>query len=103
MLGISQWSFLARTRSSWEDVYQLFLHNYCVFNAIFLSKSQYTDSVINVTSVSGTTCTTQRYYKYYNVSRATAIHLSTYLRKKFRRKAVQVRANIWHLGIYLLK
>ncbi|KAG2156348.1 hypothetical protein DEU56DRAFT_231454 [Suillus clintonianus] len=94
-------------QASWENVYRTNVIG-CFFtttaflpllHASSLGKSQHTGSVINITSVSGITRTTQRHYKY-NVSKAAAIHLSTLLAQEFRRKAVQVRVNNIAPGIF---
>ncbi|KAG1783015.1 NAD(P)-binding protein [Suillus placidus] len=69
-------------QASWENVYRTNAIG-CFFTttaflpllkATSLSKSQHTGSVINITSASGITRTTQYRYKY-NVSKAAAIHL----------------------------
>ncbi|KAG1755405.1 hypothetical protein EDB19DRAFT_1955167 [Suillus lakei] len=72
-------------QASWENVYR--------------TNSQHTGSVINITSISGITRTTQYHYKY-NVSKAAAIHVSTLLAQEFRRKAVRVRVNNIAPGIF---
>jgi NAD(P)-dependent dehydrogenase (short-subunit alcohol dehydrogenase family) len=94
-------------QGSWENVYRANVIG-CFFtttaflpllHAASLTKSQHTGSVINITSMSGITRTTQHQYKY-NVSKAAAIHLSTLLAQEFRRMAVQVRVNNIAPGIF---
>ncbi|KAG1752507.1 uncharacterized protein EDB91DRAFT_1234529 [Suillus paluster] len=81
---------------SWENVYRTNVIGCFFMTTAFLpllhatshSNSQHTGSVINISSISGITRTTQHHYKY-NVSKAAVIH-STLLAQEFRRKAVQV-------------
>lgn len=56
------------------------------------TKTHHTGSIINITSMSGITRTSQHHVKY-NVSKSAAIHLSTLLAQEFRRNAVNIRVN----------
>ncbi|EGO02249.1 hypothetical protein SERLA73DRAFT_133164 [Serpula lacrymans var. lacrymans S7.3] len=93
--------------TSWENVYRTNVIGYYFLTAAFLpllnaatkSHSQHTGSVINISSISGITRTTQHHFKY-NVSKAATIHLNTLLAQEFRKKAVQVRVNSIAPGIF---
>ena len=94
-------------QASWENVYRTNVVGYFFVTTAFLPllhatssrPSQHTGSVINISSMSGITRTTQHHFKY-NVSKAATIHLSTLLAQEFRRKAVQVRVNNIAPGIF---
>ncbi|KIJ69913.1 hypothetical protein HYDPIDRAFT_77810 [Hydnomerulius pinastri MD-312] len=91
----------------WENVYKTNVTGYFFLSAAFLpllhaasrSDFQHTGSVINVSSMSGITRTTQHHVKY-NVSKSATIHLTTLLAQEFRRRAVQVRVNSIAPGIF---
>lgn len=55
-------------------------------------RPNHTGSVINTSSMSGITRTTQHHFMY-NVSKAADIHLTKLLAQELRRKAVRVRVN----------
>jgi NAD(P)-dependent dehydrogenase (short-subunit alcohol dehydrogenase family) len=94
-------------QASWENVYRTNVIGYFFVTTAFLpllhatssGRSQHTGSVINISSMSGITRTSQHHFKY-NVSKAATIHLSTLLAQEFRRKAVQVRVNNIAPGIF---
>ncbi|TFY83540.1 hypothetical protein EWM64_g489 [Hericium alpestre] len=59
----------------------------------------HTPGVINITSVSGMTRTTQNHINY-NVSKAAAIQLSTLLAQELRRRALRIRVNNVAPGLF---
>lgn len=59
----------------------------------------HTGSVINISSMSGITRTTQHHFKY-NVSKAATIQLNTLLAQELRRPGVKVRVNSIAPGIF---
>ncbi|KAI0638550.1 NAD-P-binding protein [Trametes polyzona] len=91
--------------SDWETVYRTNVIGYFFTTAAFiplLSAAQregHTASVINISSMSGITRTSQHHFKY-NVSKAATIHLSTLLAQELRRPGVKVRVNNIAPGIF---
>ncbi|KAI0758064.1 NAD(P)-binding protein [Fomes fomentarius] len=91
--------------SDWEDVYRTNVIGYFFTSAAFLpllsaaAREGHTGTVINVSSMSGITRTSQHHFKY-NVSKAAAIHLSQLLAQEFRRPGVKVRVNNIAPGIF---
>ncbi|KAH9939232.1 NAD-P-binding protein [Epithele typhae] len=89
----------------WEQVYRTNVIGYFFTAAAFLpllnaaARDGHTGAVINISSMSGITRTTQHHFKY-NVSKAAAIHLSTLLAQEFRRPGVRVRVNSIAPGIF---
>ncbi|KAI0775881.1 NAD(P)-binding protein [Trametes elegans] len=89
----------------WEAVYRTNVIGYFFTSAAFLpllsaaARGRHTAVVINTTSMSGITRTSQHHFKY-NVSKAAAIHLSTLLAQEFRRPGVKVRVNNIAPGIF---
>ncbi|KAI6130275.1 hypothetical protein EDD16DRAFT_1689653 [Pisolithus croceorrhizus] len=90
----------------WEDIYKTNVIGPFFVSAAFLpllhaasKKSHHTGSIINISSISGITHTTQHHVDY-NVSKAATIHLTTLLAQEFRRKAVRVRVNSIAPGIF---
>ncbi|OAX44071.1 NAD(P)-binding protein [Rhizopogon vinicolor AM-OR11-026] len=87
-------------QASWENVYRTNVIGYYFVTTAFLPlvyatssmRSQHTGSVINISSMSGITRTTQHHFKY-NVSKAATIHLSTLLAQEFRRKLTVILAS----------
>ena len=63
------------------------------------ARKGHTGSVINISSMSGITRTSQHHLKY-NVSKAATIHLSTLLAQELRRPGVKVRVNSIAPGIF---
>lgn len=55
--------------------------------------------IVNISSISGITRTTQHHASY-NVSKAATIHLNTLLAQEFSRKGVKVRVNRWVFTLY---
>lgn len=84
----------------WEDVYRTNVSGHFFTTAAFIPllaatpniHSGRTPAVINTTSMSGITRTSQHHFKY-NVAKAAAIHLTTLLSQELRRNAVNVRVN----------
>ncbi|KIM76359.1 hypothetical protein PILCRDRAFT_826347 [Piloderma croceum F 1598] len=97
----------AEDLSLWEDVYRTNVIGYFFMTAAFMpllsaaskTRKDFTSSVINITSMSGITRTSQHHFKY-NVSKAAAIHLNTLLAQELRRPGVQVRVNSIAPGIF---
>ncbi|KIK58335.1 hypothetical protein GYMLUDRAFT_1006896 [Collybiopsis luxurians FD-317 M1] len=93
--------------SNWEDVYRTNVIGHFFTTAAFipLLAATYnlhpgrTAAVINNSSISGITRTSQHHFKY-NVSKAASIHLTTLLAQELRRKAVNVRVNSVAPGIF---
>ncbi|KAI0682644.1 NAD(P)-binding protein [Earliella scabrosa] len=91
--------------ADWEDVYRTNVIGYFFTAAAFLpllsaaAREGHTGTVINVTSMSGITRTSQHHFKY-NVSKGAAIHLSQLLAQEFRRPGVKVRVNNIAPGIF---
>lgn len=110
--------------SDWEEVYRtnvigrvahhcfftlsltnVHISRYFFTSAAFLpllaaaAREGHTGTVINVSSMSGITRTSQHHFKY-NVSKAAAIHLSQLLAQEFRRPGVKVRVNNIAPGIF---
>ncbi|TFY62857.1 hypothetical protein EVG20_g6552 [Dentipellis fragilis] len=91
----------------WEDVYRTNVigHFFTTVACIPLLanakkwKPNHTASVINISSMSGITRTSQHHFKY-NVSKSASIHLSNLLAQELRRKAVLVRVNNIAPGIF---
>ncbi|KAI6034509.1 hypothetical protein BKA83DRAFT_89671 [Pisolithus microcarpus] len=90
----------------WEDIYKTNVIGPFFVSAAFLpllhaasKKSHHTGSIINISSISGITSSTQHHVNY-NVSKAATIHLTTLLAQEFRRKAVRVRVNGIAPGIF---
>ena len=63
------------------------------------AREGHTGTVINISSMSGITRTSQHHFKY-NVSKAATIHLSQLLAQEFRRPGVNVRVNNIAPGIF---
>jgi len=86
--------------AKWEDVYRTNVIGHFFITAAFIPllaatptiHSGRTAAVINTTSMSGITRTTQKHFKY-NVSKGAAIHLTSLLAQELRRNAVNVRVN----------
>ncbi|KAI0658528.1 NAD-P-binding protein [Cubamyces menziesii] len=91
--------------SEWETVYRTNVIGYFFTTAAFLpllsaaAREGHTGSVINISSMSGITRTSQHHFKY-NVSKAATIHLSTLLAQELRRPGVKVRVNNIAPGIF---
>ncbi|EIW61361.1 NAD-P-binding protein [Trametes versicolor FP-101664 SS1] len=91
--------------SDWETVYRTNVIGYFFTTAAFLpllsaaGREGHTGSVINISSMSGITRTTQHHFKY-NVSKAATIHLNTLLAQELRRPGVKVRVNSIAPGIF---
>ncbi|KAL7282667.1 hypothetical protein ACG7TL_004140 [Trametes sanguinea] len=93
--------------SDWETVYRtnVIRRVYFFTTAAFLpllsaaAREGHTGSVINVSSMSGITRTSQHHFKY-NVSKAATIHLNTLLAQELRRPGVKVRVNSIAPGIF---
>ncbi|EIM88297.1 NAD-P-binding protein [Stereum hirsutum FP-91666 SS1] len=89
----------------WEDVYRTNVigHFFTTVALIPLLSAAYkpghSAAVINITSMSGITRTSQHHFKY-NVSKGAAIHLSTLLAQELRRPGVNVRVNNIAPGIF---
>ncbi|TFK46914.1 NAD-P-binding protein [Heliocybe sulcata] len=94
-------------QQAWEDVYRTNVIGYFFTTVAFLpllsaaskARPNHTAAVINNTSMSGITRTTQHHYKY-NVSKGAAIHLNTLLAQELRRPGVKVRVNSVAPGIF---
>jgi len=92
---------------SWENVYRTNVIGYFFMTSAFMpllnaasqSKKDYTSSVINISSMSGITRTTQHHFKY-NVSKGAAIHLNTLLAQELRRPGIKIRVNSIAPGIF---
>ncbi|EJD04805.1 NAD-binding protein [Fomitiporia mediterranea MF3/22] len=84
----------------WEDVYRTNVIGPFFTTVRFLpllaasagTKAAHRGVVINITSMSGITRTSQHHFKY-NVSKSAAIHLSALLAQECRRTQVNVRVN----------
>ncbi|KAI0737735.1 NAD-P-binding protein [Daedaleopsis nitida] len=91
--------------SDWEETYRTNVIGYFFTSAAFLpllsaaAREGHTGTVINVTSMSGITRTSQHHFKY-NVSKAATIQLSTLLAQEFRRPGVNIRVNNIAPGIF---
>ncbi|EJF62268.1 NAD(P)-binding protein [Dichomitus squalens LYAD-421 SS1] len=91
--------------SDWEEVYRTNVIGYFFTSAAFVpllsaaQRQDHTGTVINISSISGITRTTQHHFKY-NVSKGGTIHLSTLLAQEFRRPGVRVRVNSIAPGIF---
>jgi len=91
--------------SMWEDVYRTNVIGYFFTTVAFLpllsaaSNAGHTGSVINVSSISGITRTTQHHFAY-NTSKAATIQLNQLLAQEFRRPGVKVRVNSIAPGIF---
>ncbi|THG97443.1 hypothetical protein EW026_g4550 [Hermanssonia centrifuga] len=89
----------------WEDTYKTNVIGYFFTSVAFLpllsaaKRPDYTPCVINVSSISGITRTSQHHFKY-NVSKAATIHLNTLLAQEFSQSGVQVRVNSIAPGIF---
>ncbi|TFY83116.1 hypothetical protein EWM64_g895 [Hericium alpestre] len=91
----------------WEDVYRTNVIGHFFTTVAFIPllanavkwKQNHTASVINVSSMSGITRTSQHHFKY-NVSKSASIHLSNLLAQELRRQAVNVRVNNIAPGIF---
>ncbi|KAI0722281.1 NAD(P)-binding protein [Cerioporus squamosus] len=91
--------------SDWEEVYRTNVIGYFFTSAAFLpllsaaARDGHTGTVINISSMSGITRTSQHHFKY-NVSKAATIQLSQLLAQEFRRPGVKVRVNNIAPGIF---
>ncbi|KAI5120446.1 hypothetical protein M0805_009908 [Coniferiporia weirii] len=93
--------------AEWEDVYRTNVMGLFFTTAAFLPllsaaskvRQGHTAAVINISSMSGITRTTQHHVKY-NVSKSAAIHLTTLLAQECRRNAVNVRVNSIAPGLF---
>ncbi|KAJ3838028.1 NAD(P)-binding protein [Lentinula raphanica] len=91
----------------WEDVYRTNVIGHFFTTAAFIPllaatatvHPGRTAAVINNTSMSGITRTTQHHFKY-NVSKGAAIHLTTLLAQELRREKANVRVNSVAPGIF---
>jgi NAD(P)-dependent dehydrogenase (short-subunit alcohol dehydrogenase family) len=91
----------------WEDVYRTNVIGHFFTTAAFIPllaathtiHPDRTGAVINITSMSGITRTSQHHFKY-NVSKGAAIHLTTLLAQELRRNAVNIRVNSVAPGIF---
>ncbi|KAE9393661.1 NAD(P)-binding protein [Gymnopus androsaceus JB14] len=105
--GLSKELFESEDIEKWEDVYRTNVVGYFFMTAAFIPLLAATSSthrgrtaaVINITSISGITRTSQHQFKY-NVSKGAAIHLNTLLAQELRRNAVNVRVNSVAPGIF---
>jgi len=91
--------------SDWETVYRTNVIGYFFTSSAFLpllsaaAREGHTGTVINTSSMSGITRTSQHHFKY-NVSKGATIHLTKLLAQEFRRPGVQVRVNSIAPGIF---
>ncbi|OJT11373.1 Rhamnolipids biosynthesis 3-oxoacyl-[acyl-carrier-protein] reductase [Trametes pubescens] len=91
--------------SDWETVYRTNVIGYFFTTAAFLpllsaaGREGHTGSVINISSMSGITRTTQHHFKY-NVSKAATIQLNILLAQELRRPGAKVRVNSIAPGIF---
>ncbi|KIK58325.1 hypothetical protein GYMLUDRAFT_1006858 [Collybiopsis luxurians FD-317 M1] len=93
--------------AKWEEVYRTNVIGHFFTAAAFIPLLAATANihpgrtgvVINNTSISGITRTTQHHFKY-NVSKGAAIHLNTLLAQELRRDGVNVRVNSVAPGIF---
>lgn len=91
----------------WEEVYRTNVIGHFFTTAAFIPllaatatiHPGRTAAVINTSSMSGITRTSQHHFKY-NVSKAADIHLTTLLAQELRRNAVNVRVNSVAPGIF---
>ncbi|KAF8827792.1 hypothetical protein HHX47_DHR4000128 [Lentinula edodes] len=91
----------------WEDVYRTNVIGHFFTTAAFIPllaatatvHPGRTAAVINTTSMSGITRTSQHHFKY-NVSKGAAIHLTTLLAQELRRDGANVRVNNIAPGIF---
>ncbi|KAJ3986870.1 NAD(P)-binding protein [Lentinula detonsa] len=91
----------------WEDVYRTNVIGHFFTTAAFIPLLAATSTVnpgrtaavINNTSMSGITRTTQHHFKY-NVSKGAAIHLTTLLAQELRREGANIRVNSVAPGIF---
>jgi len=91
----------------WEEVYRTNVIGHFFTTAAFIPLLAATSTihpgrtaaVINTSSMSGITRTSQHHFKY-NVSKAADIHLTTLLAQELRRNAVNVRVNSVAPGIF---
>jgi len=96
--------------SQWENVYKTNVIAHFFTTVAFLpllsaasdvsnEVPSHTASVINISSISGITRTSQHHMKY-NVSKAATIQLNTLLAQELRQKGVKVRVNSIAPGIF---
>ncbi|VDC04204.1 unnamed protein product [Peniophora sp. CBMAI 1063] len=93
--------------NDWMDVYKTNVVGHFFTAVAFLpllsaateSIAGHSGSIINITSISGITRTTQHHFKY-NVSKAAANHLNTLLAQEFSRPGVKVRVNAIAPGVF---
>ncbi|OSX59512.1 hypothetical protein POSPLADRAFT_1150956 [Postia placenta MAD-698-R-SB12] len=89
----------------WQDVYKTNVIGYFFTTVAFLpllsaaARGNHTGSVINISSISGITRTTQHHYAY-NTSKAATIQLNLLLAQELRRPGVKVRVNSIAPGIF---
>ncbi|ESK88499.1 short-chain dehydrogenase [Moniliophthora roreri MCA 2997] len=103
-LGDELWN---EDQKAWEDVYRTNVIGHFFTTAALIpllsasssNRPNHTSSIINISSISGITRTTQHHYKY-NVSKAASIHLNTILAQELRRKGVNIRVNSIAPGIF---
>ncbi|KAH9854979.1 NAD-P-binding protein [Lenzites betulinus] len=91
--------------SDWETVYRTNVVSYFFTTVAFLpllsaaTREGHTGTVINISSMSGITRTSQHHFMY-NVSKAATIQLNTLLAQELRRPGVKVRVNSIAPGIF---
>jgi len=89
----------------WDDTFKTNVTGHFFTTVAFLplltaaNTESHTPGVINITSISGITRTTQHHYKY-NVSKAAALQLSHLLAQELRRPGVKVRVNNIAPGVF---
>ncbi|TRM68727.1 hypothetical protein BD626DRAFT_395007 [Schizophyllum amplum] len=96
---------MSEDMASWENVYRTNVTSHFFTSAAFIpllssaNRPGHTSTIINISSISGITRTTQHHFKY-NVSKAASIHLTTLLAQELRRNAVNIRVNSIAPGIF---
>ncbi|KAJ3479108.1 hypothetical protein NLI96_g9290 [Meripilus lineatus] len=92
-------------QDNWEAVYQTNVIGYFFTTVAFLplltaaNRPGHTASVINVSSISGITRTTQHHFMY-NVSKSATIQLNTLLAQELSQPGVKIRVNSIAPGIF---
>jgi len=97
----------APTVEDWEDTYRTNVIGYYFTTVAFIPllaaatehNPGHSACVINNSSISGTTRTTQHHYQY-NVSKGATSHLNTLLAQELRRPGVRVRVNAFSPGVF---
>ncbi|KAK0443535.1 hypothetical protein EV421DRAFT_1946871 [Armillaria borealis] len=103
-LGTELWQL---TENDWLDVYRTNVMGHFFTATAFLPllsaasniRSDHTGNVINISSMSGITATSQHHIQY-NVSKSASIQLTRLLAQEFKRPGVNVRVNSIAPGIF---